>query len=108
MKNTQPMAADGCRRCCSTCETTTYTSRPVTVNSPCSDSQCEGVREGSTCGRAKGGAFQSWHQARICWRPAVAEHHRLSCAPVLVIDLRTVFRRNRAHCLLPFYRLCQC
>jgi hypothetical protein len=38
----------------------------------------------------------------------VAEHHRLSCAPVLVIDLRTVFRRNRAHCLLPFYRLCQC
>ena len=33
--------------------------------------------------------------------PAVAEHHRLSCAPVLVIDLRTVFRRDRAHCLAP-------
>ncbi|MDO8635345.1 MAG: tyrosine-type recombinase/integrase [Dehalococcoidia bacterium] len=29
----------------------------------------------------------------------MAEHNRLSCAPVLVIDLRTVFRRNRAHCL---------
>jgi hypothetical protein len=31
--------------------------------------------------------------------PSVAEYHRLSCAPVLVIDLHTVFRRNRAHCL---------
>ena len=30
-------------------------------------------------------------------RPAVAEHHRLSCAPVLVVDLRAVFRRDRAH-----------
>ncbi len=30
------------------------------------------------------------------------DYHRLSCAPVLVIDLRTVFRRNRAHCLPPF------
>src|SRR5664280_2143212 len=33
--------------------------------------------------------------------PAVAEHHRLSCPPVLVIDLCTVFRRNRAHCEPP-------
>src|SRR5450759_2183995 len=33
--------------------------------------------------------------------PAVAEYHRPSCAPVLVIDLRTVFRCNRAHSL-PF------
>ena len=30
-------------------------------------------------------------------RPAVAEHDRLSCAPVLVIDLRAVFRRHHAH-----------
>src|SRR5450830_674769 len=36
--------------------------------------------------------------------PAVAEHHRLSCAPVLVIDLRTVFRRDRAHVCLRFSR----
>src|SRR5664280_2446207 len=35
-------------------------------------------------------------------RPSVTEHHRPSCAPVLVIDLRTVFRHNRAHCLSPF------
>src|SRR5674476_569738 len=34
--------------------------------------------------------------------PAMAEHHRLSCAPVLVIDLRTIFCCNRAHCLLPY------
>src|SRR5664280_105194 len=35
--------------------------------------------------------------------PAVAEHHRLSCccAPVLVIDVRTVFGRDRAHRLSP-------
>src|SRR5450759_4520990 len=37
--------------------------------------------------------------------PAVAEHHRLSCAPVLVIDLRAAFRRNRTHCLPPFFIL---
>jgi hypothetical protein len=30
----------------------------------------------------------------------VAEHHRLSCTPVLVIDLRTVFRRDRAHVMV--------
>src|SRR5450759_32324 len=34
--------------------------------------------------------------------PAVAKHHRLSCAPVLVIDLRAVFGRNRAHAPAPF------
>jgi len=33
----------------------------------------------------------------------MAEHHRLSTAPVLVIDLRTVFHRNRTHCLPPFF-----
>src|SRR5450759_4539625 len=35
--------------------------------------------------------------------PAVAEHQRLSCccAPVLVIDVRTVFGRDRAHRLSP-------
>jgi len=32
----------------------------------------------------------------------MAEHHRLSCAPVLVIDLRAVLRGNRAHGLPPF------
>ena len=36
--------------------------------------------------------------------PAVAEHHRLFCASVLVlvVDLRSVFRRSRARCLPPF------
>src|SRR5450830_2183509 len=34
-------------------------------------------------------------------RPAMAEDHGLSAAPVLVIDLCTVFRRNRAHCEPP-------
>src|ERR1035437_11121026 len=29
--------------------------------------------------------------------PAMAEDHRLCCAPVLVIDLRTVFRSNRTN-----------
>ena len=29
----------------------------------------------------------------------MAEHHRFTRAPVLVINLRTVFCRNRAHCL---------
>ena len=37
-------------------------------------------------------------------RPAVAEHHRLSCAPVLVVDLRSVFRRDRAHGLPPLVK----
>jgi hypothetical protein len=32
----------------------------------------------------------------------VAEHNRLPCAPVFVIDLRTIFRRNHAHFLFPF------
>src|SRR5450756_896990 len=36
--------------------------------------------------------------------PAVAEHHRLPCAPILVVDLRTVFRRDRAHGLSPTCR----
>ncbi len=35
--------------------------------------------------------------------PAVAKHHWLSCAPVFVINLRTVFRRNCAHRLSPFF-----
>src|SRR5487761_2028949 len=52
MNNTQPIAADGCRRCCSTCVATTYTSKAVTVNKPCSDSQCEDVRKGKICGAA--------------------------------------------------------
>jgi hypothetical protein len=30
-------------------------------------------------------------------RPAVAEHHRLSTAPILIIDWRAVCRRDRAH-----------
>ena len=30
-------------------------------------------------------------------RPAVAEHHRLSAAPILIVDLRAVCRRDRAH-----------
>jgi hypothetical protein len=34
-------------------------------------------------------------------RPAVAEDHRLPGAPILVVDLRTVRRRDRAHCFSP-------
>src|ERR1700691_1510640 len=34
-------------------------------------------------------------------RPPVTEHHRLARAPVLVEDLRTISRRNRAHGLPP-------
>src|SRR5665811_1963874 len=34
----------------------------------------------------------------IQW-PAMAEHDGLSRAPVLVVDLRAVFRRHRAHCV---------
>ena len=34
-------------------------------------------------------------------RPAVAENDGFSCAPVLVIDLRTIFRVECAHCLPP-------
>src|SRR5271154_5455857 len=30
-------------------------------------------------------------------RPAVAEDHRLPCPPVVIVDLRPVLRRNRAH-----------
>jgi hypothetical protein len=33
-------------------------------------------------------------------RPAVAEYHRLSYAPVLVINLSTVFRYNCAHVMV--------
>jgi hypothetical protein len=54
---------------------------------------------------AKAGGGQEKHlgpPAIRTERPAVAEHHRLACAPVLEINLRTVFRRNRSHCLLPF------
>src|ERR1035437_8109990 len=35
-------------------------------------------------------------------RPAMAEDHGLSAAPVLVIDLRAVFRRDRVHRCLRF------
>ncbi len=35
-------------------------------------------------------------------RPAVAENHRLSAAPVLVIDLRAILGRDRAHVVLSF------
>src|SRR5450631_1203260 len=35
-------------------------------------------------------------------RPAMTEHHGLSLAPVLVIDLRTVFSRDRAHGMVSF------
>ena len=42
-------------------------------------------------------------------RPAVAEDDRLSCAPVLVIDLGTVFRCDRAHGAFSFcFRLAPC
>src|ERR1019366_7348563 len=40
-------------------------------------------------------------------RPAMAEHDWLSRAPVLVVDLRAVFRRNRTHCPASFF-LCMC
>jgi hypothetical protein len=33
-------------------------------------------------------------------RPSVAEDHRLSPAPVLEVDLRVVFRRDRGHTML--------
>jgi hypothetical protein len=36
--------------------------------------------------------FQGWLE-----RPAVAEDDGLSCTPVFVIDLRAVFRRDRAY-----------
>ena len=35
-------------------------------------------------------------------RPAMTENNGLSFAPVVVIDLRTIFGRNRAHGLLPW------
>jgi len=33
-------------------------------------------------------------------RPAMAEHHGLAATPVLVIDLRAVFGRDRTHVAL--------
>src|SRR5659263_201938 len=36
-------------------------------------------------------------------RPTVAEHHRLSYTPILVINLRTIFHNDCAHNLPPFF-----
>src|ERR1700722_6016075 len=34
-------------------------------------------------------------------RPAVTEHDGLACSPVLIVNLRTVFRGDGRHCLPP-------
>src|SRR5580693_6901912 len=35
-------------------------------------------------------------------RPAMTEHNRLSRAPIFVVNLRTIFRRNRWHRCSPY------
>jgi len=36
-------------------------------------------------------------------RPAVRENNRLTSSPILVVDLRSVFRCDRAHKILSFF-----
>src|ERR1700733_4370586 len=41
-------------------------------------------------------------------RPAMTEHNRLSRAPILVVNLRTIFRGNRWHRFSPYVAVFPC